>query len=178
MLDGYEADDVIGTIAKRAAREGFEVFMMTPDKDYGQLVEEHVYLYKPSFMGKGIEIMGVQEVLARWGIKRIEQVVDMLGLQGDAVDNIPGIPGIGEKTAQKLIEEYESIENLIAHADKLKGKQKDNVLQHAQQAILSKQLATIDINVPVPYEAEELKCSEPNKEELVQLLDELGIPHY
>jgi DNA polymerase-1 len=173
MLDGYEADDVIGTIAKRAAREGFEVFMMTPDKDYGQLVEEHVYLYKPSFMGKGIEVMGVPEVLARWGIKRIEQVVDMLGLQGDAVDNIPGIPGVGEKTAQKLIEEYETIENLIANADKLKGKQKDNVLQHAQQALLSKQLATIDINVPVPFEADELKCSEPNKEELVQLLDEL-----
>jgi DNA polymerase I len=173
MLDGYEADDVIGTIAKRAAREGFEVFMMTPDKDYGQLVEEHIYLYKPSFMGKGIEVMGVPEVLARWGVKRIDQVVDMLGLQGDAVDNIPGIPGIGEKTAQKLIEEYDSIENLIANADKLKGKQKENVLQHAQQALLSKQLATIDIDVPVPFEAEELRCSEPNKEELVQLLDEL-----
>jgi DNA polymerase-1 len=173
MLDGYEADDVIGTIAKRAAREGFEVFMMTPDKDYGQLVEEHVYLYKPSFMGKGIEIMGVPEVLARWGIKRIDQVVDMLGLQGDAVDNIPGIPGVGEKTAQKLIEEYDTIENLIANADKLKGKQKENVLQHAQQALLSKQLATIDINVPVPFEAEELRCSDPNKEELIHLLDEL-----
>ena len=98
-VDGYEADDVVGTLAKRAAREGFEVFMMTPDKDYGQLVEEHIYLYKPAMMGKGIEIMGIPEVCARWGIKDISQVVDMLGLQGDSVDNIFGIAGVGEKTA-------------------------------------------------------------------------------
>lgn len=104
-MDGYEADDVVGTLAKKAARSGFEVFMMTPDKDYGQLVEEHIYLYKPAIMGKGVEIMGPAEVCARWGVKDISQVVDMLGLQGDAVDNIPGIPGVGEKTAQKLIDQ-------------------------------------------------------------------------
>ncbi|QHT69814.1 DNA polymerase I [Rhodocytophaga rosea] len=172
-MDGFEADDVIGTIAKRAAREGFEVFMMTPDKDYGQLVEEHVYLYKPAFMGKGVEILGEKEILQKWGIKRIDQVIDMLGLQGDAVDNIPGIPGVGEKTAQKLIEEFDTVENLIANATQLKGKQKDNVEQYAQQALLSKQLATIDINVPVPFEADELKCREADKVVLSELLDEL-----
>ena len=172
-MDGYEADDVIGTIAKRAARAGFEVFMMTPDKDYGQLVEEHVYLYKPAFMGKGVEVLGEKEILQKWGIKRIDQVTDILGLQGDAVDNIPGIPGVGEKTAQKLIEEFDTVENLIANAALLKGKQKENVEQYAQQALLSKQLATIDINVPVSFEADELKCRDADKAVLTELLEEL-----
>jgi DNA polymerase-1 len=173
IMDGYEADDIIGTIAKKAVREGFEVYMMTPDKDYGQLVEEHIHIYKPAFMGKSAEVLGVKEVLERWNIRSVDQVVDMLGLQGDAADNIPGIPGIGEKTAQKLIEEYGTVENLIAHADQLKGKVKDNILQFAEQGLLSKQLATIDINVPVPYEVEKLCCSEPKREELAALLDEL-----
>ncbi|MES2734358.1 MAG: DNA polymerase I [Bacteroidota bacterium] len=173
IMDGYEADDIIGTVAKKAAREGFEVYMMTPDKDYGQLVEEHIHIYKPAFMGKGAEVLGVKEVLERWNIKSVDQVIDMLGLQGDASDNIPGIPGIGEKTAQKLIEEFGTLENIIANASQLKGKLKDNIIQFAEQGLLSKQLATIDIHVPVPYEAEKLCCSEPHKDQLATLLDEL-----
>jgi len=171
--DGFEADDVIGTIATRAAAAGFEVFMMTMDKDYGQLVKEHVYLYKPSYMGKGVEVMGVPEILNRWGIQDVDQVRDILGLQGDASDNIPGIPGVGEKTAQKLIQEYGSIEHLVANAGKLSGKQKELVTQHAEQALLSKQLATIDVHVPVEFDEEKLRCREPNKETLSALLDDL-----
>jgi DNA polymerase-1 len=171
--DGFEADDVIGTIATRAAAAGFEVYMMTMDKDYGQLVKEHVYLYKPSYMGKGVEVMGVPEILNRWGIQDVDQVRDILGLQGDASDNIPGIPGVGEKTAQKLIQEYGSIENLVANADKLAGKQKELVTQHAEQALLSKQLATIDVHVPVEFDEDKLRCTEPNKETLSALLDDL-----
>ncbi|MFD1820341.1 DNA polymerase I [Pseudarcicella hirudinis] len=175
ILDGYEADDVIGTIAKRAARDhdDMEIYMMTPDKDYGQLVEERIKMYKPAFMGKGVEVMGPQEICDRWGIKEVGQVIDILGLMGDAVDNIPGIPGIGEKTAQKLIEEYGSVENLIANVDKLKGKQKENVQNFAQQGLLSKELATIYCEVPVPFDEEDLKMCDSNKEELSALLDEL-----
>ncbi len=172
-VDGYEADDVVGTLAKKAARSGFEVFMMTPDKDYGQLVEEHIYLYKPAIMGKGVEIMGPAEVCARWGVKDISQVVDMLGLQGDAVDNIPGIPGVGEKTAQKLIEEFGSIENLLANTNKLAGKLKEKVIEGAEKAILSKHLATIDINVPIEFHEEDLLMCEPDRDMLSALLDEL-----
>ena len=112
-LDGYEADDIIGTIAKKAVKDDFEVYMYTPDKDYGQLVEENIFLYKPAMMGNGVEIMGVQEVLNRWGVQHIDQVVDMLGLMGDKVDNIPGIPGVGEKTAAKLLAEFGSVENIL-----------------------------------------------------------------
>mgnify|MGYP002777653805 CR=1 FL=1 len=173
MLDGYEADDIIGTLAKRAARRGFEVYMMTPDKDFGQLVEEHIHIYKPAFMGKAAEKLGVAEVLERWQIKDISQVTDMLGLVGDSVDNIPGIPGVGEKTAQKLIEEFETVENLIANADKLKGKLRENVEKFAQQGLLSKQLATIHTDVPVDFDEERLLHSDYNKPELSRLLDEL-----
>lgn len=172
-MEGYEADDVVGTLAKKAAREGFEVFMMTPDKDYGQLVEEHVYLYKPAISGKGVEIMGPKEVCERWGISDIGQVVDMLGLQGDASDNIPGIPGVGEKTAQKLVAEFGSVENLVANTDKLTGKLKEKVIEGKDLAVLSKQLATIDINVPIAFEEEDLRMCEPNRELLSSLLDEL-----
>jgi DNA polymerase I len=173
QMDGFEADDVIGTLAKKAARADFEVFMVTPDKDYGQLVEEHIFLYKPAALGKGVEIMGIPEILERWQIKEIDQVIDMLGLQGDAADNIPGIPGVGEKTAQKLIEEYGSIENLIANANQLQGKLKDKVIEHTDKAILSKRLARIDINVPIDFDEDALKISEINKEELSPILDEL-----
>ncbi|TLV03013.1 DNA polymerase I [Dyadobacter luticola] len=172
-LDGYEADDVIGTIAKEASREGFEVFMMTPDKDYGQLVEEHVYMYKPAFLGNSAEKLGVPEILAKWQIKRIDQVIDMLGLMGDAVDNIPGIPGVGEKTAQKLIEQYDTIENLITHADEIKGKLGEKIRENFDKAILSKQLATIDCQVPVPFDAEDLTMCGPNVDLVVELFDEL-----
>ncbi|GAB3919341.1 DNA polymerase I [Larkinella terrae] len=173
ILDGYEADDIIGTMAKRAAKAGFEVFMMTPDKDYGQLVEEHIYVYRPAFMGKPAEKLGVKEVLDRWQIQDISQVTDMLGLMGDSVDNIPGIPGVGEKTAQKLIAEFGTVENLIASADKLKGKLKENVVQFAQQGMLSKQLATIHLDVPLDFDEEALIHSEPDKPRLSALLDEL-----
>ncbi|MGF7215092.1 DNA polymerase-1 [Spirosoma lacussanchae] len=173
IMDGYEADDIIGTIAKKAARADFEVYMMTPDKDYGQLVEEHVHIYKPAFMGKPAEKLGVAEVLERWQIERIEQVTDMLGLVGDSVDNIPGIPGIGEKTAQKLIADFGSVENLIASADQLKGKLKENVVNFAEQGMLSKQLATIHLDVPVDFDEDRLRHTEYDKPRLAALLDEL-----
>ncbi|UFH53852.1 DNA polymerase I [Spirosoma sp. KNUC1025] len=173
ILDGYEADDIIGTIAKKAALADFEVYMMTPDKDYGQLVEEHVHIYKPAFMGKPAEKLGVNEILERWQIERIEQVTDMLGLMGDSVDNIPGIPGVGEKTAQKLIADFGSVENLIARADELKGKLKENVVNFAQQGLLSKQLATIHLDVPVPFDENMLRHTEYDKPRLSALLDEL-----
>ena len=174
IMEGFEADDIIGTIAKRACATGeFEVYMMTPDKDYGQLVEENIHIYKPAFMGKPAEKQGVAEICERWGIERIEQVTDMLGLVGDAVDNIPGIPGIGEKTAQKLVQEFGSLENLIANADKLKGKLKENVVQYAQQGLLSKQLATIHLEVPVPFDADALRLTTYDKPRLAGLMDEL-----
>ncbi|MEQ8517830.1 MAG: DNA polymerase I [Cytophagales bacterium] len=172
-IDGFEADDVIGTLAKKASKEGFEVFMMTPDKDYSQLVEEHVYLYKPAFMGKGVEVLGEKEVIKKWEIETPDQVRDILGLWGDSVDNIPGIPGIGEKTAKKLIQQYGSVENLVVHADELKGKQKENVIEFGEQGVLSKKLATIAIDVPIEFNEEDLRHTEPNNEQLIALLDEL-----
>ncbi|KQS28195.1 DNA polymerase I [Dyadobacter sp. Leaf189] len=172
-LDGYEADDIIGTIAKEASIAGFEVFMMTPDKDYGQLVEEHVHIYKPAFLGKSAEVLGVNEILERWQIQRIDQVIDILGLMGDAVDNIPGVPGVGEKTAQKLISEYDTIENLITHADEIKGKLGEKIRENFDKAVLSKQLATIDIKVPVPFDAEDLTVCPANADQIVELFDEL-----
>jgi DNA polymerase-1 len=173
QLDGYEADDIIGTFAKIAARRGFKVYMMTPDKDYGQLVEENIFLYKPAFMGNGVEVLGPKEVCEKWGIQRVEQVVDILGLMGDAVDNIPGIPGIGEKTAAKLIAEFGTVENLLANTDKLKGKQKENIIQFAEQGRMSKELAKINTEVPLPFDEEQLKVHITKGEALKQLLDEL-----
>lgn len=171
--DGYEADDIIGTIAKKARREGFEVYMMTPDKDFGQLVEPSLSIYKPAFLGNKAEVLGVKEVLDRWQIERIEQVVDMLGLMGDAVDNIPGIPGVGEKTAQKLIAQYGSVESLLEHASEVKGKLGEKIVENGHLAVLSKQLATIDIDVPVEFNPEDLEVSEVNREEVSLLFDEL-----
>lgn len=174
IMEGFEADDIIGTIAHRACTAGdFEIFMMTPDKDYGQLVNDCVHIYKPAFMGKPAEKLGVKEICDRWGIEQVSQVIDMLGLVGDSVDNIPGIPGIGEKTAQKLIADWGSVENLIANADQLKGKLKENVIQYGQQGIMSKELATIHLEVPVPFDEAALKLSEYNKPRLAALMDEL-----
>ncbi len=174
IKEGFEADDIIGTLAHKAYEAGnFEVFMMTPDKDYGQLVNDCIHIYKPAFMGKPAEKLGTKEICDRWGIESVSQVIDMLGLVGDSVDNIPGIPGIGEKTAQKLIADYGSIENLIANADQLKGKLKENVVQYGQQGIMSKELATIHLEVPVPFDEEALKLSEYDKPRLAALLDEL-----
>lgn len=172
-LDGYEADDIIGTFAKKSARDGFEVFMMTPDKDYGQLVEEHIYLYKPAFMGNGVDVMGIPEILAKWDIQRIDQVVDMLGLQGDSVDNIPGIPGVGPKTAAKLLKEYDTLENIVAHAHEIKGKLGEKVATFGDQGVLSKELARINIEVPLDYDQEALKYTGPDVEKLKSIFEEL-----
>jgi DNA polymerase I len=172
-LDGFEADDLIGTLAKKAEKADFQTFMFTPDKDYGQLVTENILLYKPAFLGNDVEILGVKEVLAKWDIQHVGQVIDMLGLQGDAVDNIPGIPGIGQKTAAKLLAEFGSVENLIANADKLKGKQQENVVNFAAQGILSKQLATIELNVPIEFDENQLLIKTFEGDLLKPLLDEL-----
>jgi len=175
ILDGYEADDVIGTIAKKAVRANPDivVYMMTPDKDYGQLVEERIKMYKPAFMGKGVEVLGPKEVCQRWNIENVDQVIDMLGLMGDAVDNIPGIPGVGEKTAQKLIEQFGSLENLLDNTDQLKGKLQENLINFREQGILSKYLARILLEVPIEYEEEKLLATPPNRALLEPLLEEL-----
>lgn len=173
MVKGFEADDVIGTLAKQAEQEGFEVYMVTPDKDYAQLVSSHIYMYKPSRQGNGIEVLGVPEVLEKWGIKRVEQVIDMLGLQGDSVDNIPGIPGIGPKTAARLLSEYDSVEELINRVDELKGKQQERVREFADQALLSKELATIDTEVPIRFDADKYIIEPFDREALSGLFREL-----
>lgn len=172
-MDGFEADDIIGTIAKKAERTSFVVFMMTPDKDYGQIVDEHIFLYKPAFMGNGVDIMGPKEVCAKWDIENVDQVRDILGLMGDAVDNIPGIPGIGEKTAVKLLKDFGTVEGILQNTDKLKGKQKENVENFAQQGLLSKELATIKIDVPVAFDEVALHYDGPNEEKLKALFSEL-----
>ena len=171
--DGFEADDVIGTLAKKAEIEGFTVFCMTPDKDFGQLVSENIFIYKPARMGNGMEIQGVKEILEKWEVERVEQVIDILGLWGDAVDNIPGIPGIGEKTAKLLIKQYGSMENIIANSHELKGKMRENVEQYADQGLVSKKLATIMLNAPVDLDVDALTMSEPNREVLEALFAEL-----
>ncbi len=170
---GFEADDVIGTIAKKAAKKGFEVYMMTPDKDYAQLVEEKIFLYKPAYMGNAVDILGVQEVLKKFDIEKVDQVRDILGLQGDASDNIPGIPGIGAKTAVKLLKEYGDVENLLANTDKLKGKQKENVENYGDQGLLSKKLATIIVDVPIDFEEKQLEYKGFDEEKLKALFEDL-----
>lgn len=173
QLDGFEADDIIGTFAKVAVPKGFEVFMMTSDKDYAQLVEEHIYLYKPAFMGKGVEVLGIPEVLTKFEIKNVDQVRDFLGMQGDPVDNIPGIPGVGKKTAIKFIKKYGSIEGLLEHTHELKGKMKEKIEEFGQQGILSKQLATIKIDVPLKFEEEKLLRTEVNESKIREIFGEL-----
>ncbi len=172
-MDGYEADDIIGTIATQACTKGFEVYMMTPDKDFGQLVNDCVFLYKPAYMGNAVDVLGVKEVCEKWDIDNVSQVVDMLGLQGDSSDNIPGIPGFGPKTAATLLKQFGTVENIVAHASELKGKQKDLVLQYGEQAILSKKLARIITDVPVEFDEEKLRYAGPNAEKLKPILTEL-----
>lgn len=172
-LDGYEADDIIGTIAKRAEKEGFEVYMMTPDKDFGQLVSSKIHLYKPAYMGNAVDVLGPKEVCEKWDIEEVSQVIDMLGLQGDTSDNIPGIPGIGPKTAADLLKKYKTVEGVVAHASELKGKQKERVEEFGEQAILSKKLATIVTDVDVPWNEEDLIYTGPNADKLKPILDEL-----
>jgi len=172
-VDGYEADDTIGTIAKQAEKEGFKVYMVTPDKDYAQLVSDNIFLYKPARFGNGIDILGVPEVLAKWDIANVMQVIDVLGLQGDSVDNIPGIPGIGAKTAVKLLKLYNSVEGIIENVEDLKGKQKENVINFTDQGLLSKQLATIDLEVPIKFDAKTYILEQPDKAKLATIFKEL-----
>ncbi len=173
----YEADDVIGTIAKQAQKEGFDVFMMTPDKDYGQLVDQHIFMYKPKF-GGDYEVLGVPEILEKYQITSTEQVIDILGLMGDTADNIPGCPGIGEITAQKLLKTFGSIENLLAHTEQLKGAQKKKIEGAVEQIKFSKFLATIKTDVPITFDAEACKQKEPDKETLVQLFTDLEFRNF
>jgi len=171
--DGYEADDVIGTLSKQAEKAGYEVYMVTPDKDYGQLVSKKIKIYKPAYQGNDAEIMGPEEVCAKWNIKSVDQVIDMLGMMGDAVDNIPGIPGVGEKTAAKFLAEYGSLENTLANADKIKGAMGEKVKKGKDLALLSKKLATIIIDVPVEFHEKDFKLSDWNKEKLKEVFAEL-----
>lgn len=172
-LDGYEADDIIGTLALEAGTLGYSVYMVTPDKDYGQVVRDNVFIYKPGYQGGDVEIMGPEQVCAKWGIKRVEQVIDMLGLMGDSVDNIPGIPGVGEKTAAKLLAEYDNIENILANADNIKGALGEKVRNGKEAAIMSKKLATIITNVPIAFHEEDFRVKEKNTEELTAVFNEL-----
>ena len=172
-IDGYEADDVIGTLSKKGEKAGYEVYMVTPDKDYGQLVSKKIKIYKPAYQGNDAEIMGPDEVCAKWNIKDVSQVVDMLGMMGDAVDNIPGIPGVGEKTAAKFLAEYGSLENTLANADKIKGAMGEKVKKGKEMAILSKKLATIITDVPVEFHEEDFRLKEWNKEKLKEVFAEL-----
>lgn len=171
-VSGFEADDVIGTLATQASQMGITTYMMTPDKDYGQLVKENVYMYRPKHSG-GFEVMGIDEVKAKFDIENTQQVIDMLGLMGDSSDNIPGCPGVGEKTAQKLISEFGSIENLLEHTDQLKGALKKKVEENKEMILFSKFLATIKTDVPIQLDMESLKREEPNEEALRPLFEEL-----
>lgn len=172
-LDGYEADDIIGTLALEAADLGYQVYMVTPDKDYGQCVRDNVFIYRPSSGGGDVEIMGPEQVCAKWGIKRVDQVIDMLGLMGDAVDNIPGIPGVGEKTAAKLLAEYDTIENILANADGIKGAMGEKIRNGKDMAIMSKKLARIITNVPLPFHEEDFRVKDKNVEALTEVFNEL-----
>lgn len=173
QISKFEADDVIGTLAKRAEEHGFLTYMMTSDKDYGQLVSDNIFIYRPGRGGNEADVLGVPEVCEKFGIERVEQVIDILGMMGDAVDNIPGIPGIGEKTATKLVQEFGSVEGLLANTDKLKGKQKENVENNKEIALLSKKLATIVVDAPVPFEEEKLRVQNVNKELIREVFEEL-----
>lgn len=172
-VEGYEADDVIGTLAKKAGARGYKVYMMTPDKDYGQLVDEQIFMYKPGRQGSDVEILGVKEICAKYGIEKPEQVIDILGMMGDAVDNIPGIPGVGEKTAIKFIQQFGSMDGLYANLDQLQGKMREKVENHKEQAYMSRSLATIIQDVPIELDETDLLREEPDKEQLVALFTEL-----
>ena len=173
QVDGFEADDVIGTIAKIAETKGFYTYMMTPDKDFGQLVSEKIFMYKPGRGGNPPEIWGIPEICAKFGVDDPIKVIDILGLWGDAADNIPGIPGIGEKTSKILIEKYGSVEGLIEHAEELKGKQKENVINFAEQGLVSKMLATIIIDVDVEFNEDDLIMCPPDTEKIKEVFTEL-----
>lgn len=172
-MAGYEADDIIGTLAKQAEKEGFQTFMVTPDKDFAQLVSENIFMYRPARMGNGIEIWGIPEVQAKFEIERPEQVIDYLGMMGDAVDNIPGLPGVGDKTAKKFLKEYGSMEGLLANTDQLKGKMKEKVEANKELGLLSKELAKILLDVPVTFQAEAYELSDPDFSAVGAIFDDL-----
>ena len=170
---GFEADDLIGTIAKQAEKENYQVFMVTPDKDFAQLVSENIFMYKPARMGNGIEIWGIPEVQKRFEVETPEQVIDYLGMMGDAVDNIPGLPGVGEKTAKKFLKQYGSMENLLANTHELKGKMKENIEANKDLGILSKQLATIILDCPVEFHEGDYELNHPDFEKAGEIFKEL-----
>ncbi len=172
-VEGVEADDLIGTLAKQAEKEGFQVFMVTPDKDFAQLVSENIFMYKPARMGNGIEIWGIPEVQAKFEVESPLQVIDYLGMMGDAVDNIPGLPGVGEKTAKKFLQQYGSMENLLAHTHELKGKMKENIEANKDKGILSKTLATILLDCPVTFHEKDFELEKPDIEKTDALFIEL-----
>ena len=170
---GFEADDIIGTLAKQAEKEDFKVFMVTPDKDFAQLVSENIFMYRPARMGNGIEIWGIPEVQAKFEIERPEQVIDYLGMMGDAVDNIPGLPGVGDKTAKKFLKEYGSIESLLENTHEIKGKLKEKIEANKELGLLSKKLATILLDVPVTFQAEAYELTSPDEKAVNDLFEEL-----
>ena len=170
---GFEADDVIGTLAKEAEKQGFTTYMMTPDKDYAQLVSDHIFMFKPGKGGDDAEVWGLKEVQENFGIQTADQVIDILGLMGDTADNIPGCPGIGPKTAEKLIAEFGSIDGIYQNIDKLKGKQKENLIEFEEQVRLSRKLATIILDVPIEFNTKNLTRDEPNKDALIALFEDL-----
>lgn len=172
-VEGFEADDVIGTLAKQAEKEGFEVFMMTPDKDFGQLVSEHIKMYRPGRAGNPPEIWGVEEVKTKFGLDNVDQVVDYLGMMGDSADNIPGFPGVGPKTATKLLAQYGTLENMLDHADEIKGKLGEKIRDNAEQGRMSKMLARIIVDVPVQFDAEVFIKEDPDLEKITELFQEL-----
>ena len=172
-VEGYEADDLIGTLACKAEKEGYTTFMVTPDKDFAQLVTDKIKIYKPGLKGGEIEILGVEEVKAKYGIQDPKQVIDFLAMMGDAVDNIPGLEGVGEKTAMKFLQEFGSIENLLANTDKLKGKIKEKIEASAERGILSKKLATIICDAPVEFHQEQYDLETPDFEKVKEIFDEI-----
>ncbi|MGL4908789.1 MAG: 5'-3' exonuclease [Bacteroidales bacterium] len=174
VVEGFEADDVIGTLAKKAEREGFTVYMMTPDKDFGQLISENILMFKPARYDSDSEIVGVREICKRYGIENPLQVIDILSLWGDSSDNVPGAPGIGEVKACKLIAQYGSLEQVIANAHELTPKMKDAILDNLEQIERAKQLVTIDLNVPVEWNEEQLCRKDPNKDLLREVLGTLN----
>ena len=173
VLPGCEADDIIGTLAKQAEKEGYKVFMVTPDKDFAQLVSENIFMYRPARMGNGIEIWGIPEVQKRFEVERPEQVIDYLGMMGDAVDNIPGLPGVGEKTAKKFLKQFGSMENLLANTDQLKGKMREKVEANAELGLLSKKLAAIVTDCSVTFNAEDYELSMPDGDKVQEIFEEL-----
>ncbi len=172
ICEGYEADDIIGTVVRSAEKAGFTSYMVTPDKDFGQLIDAHTFIYKPARMGDAVEIIGLPEIRQRWGVQRPDQVVDVLALMGDTSDNIPGVPGIGEKTAIKLIGQYGTVENLLARSAELTGRARETIEKNRDQATLSKRLATIDCDVPCPVDLDSLQLQSPDEDKLRALLVE------